>query len=665
MRTGRSARTESSPVSTMTWGTLACLTALVLVACSGCVSTPAPPAAEVAQVEFIDVTKEAGLEGAGAERCAWADYDNDGNVDVMIGAGLFRNNGDGTFTRVSDSVARGPGAWADMNNDGWLDFYNWAGTGALYRNQADGTFIQTEIPPNPHNLSMAAAWGDIDNDALVDLYVANYESGVVVPFQDLMIGNRGNDKFEVLWESPEGLWWSCRGANFADFDDDGDADLYLSNYRLQPNVLFINDGTGRFQDEAEARGVQGNPDGRVVGQTDRTPEYKTMGHTIGSCWGDLDNDADLDLVVVNFAHNWWPGQDHPMVCINSGWPAYTFTDINANDAAGIYWQESYAKGDLGDFDNDGDLDLYATTVYSGDRGDLFENDGTGKFKSIGDAKGLRTGASYQVAWADYDNDGDLDLLVAGRLFRNSGNSNSWLKVRVIGGRGSNAAAIGARVRLTAGDKVFIREVCGGNSGNQAPFVQHFGLGEYRDKVRVEVFFPSGKYGVWKTHPGKLLVARERKARMHPREMESKARQMETSALDNLARDATVAVSSTSIEWEGEGAPEAVLDGNLYTRWSSEYADNQFLIIDLGVNAQLDLINLRWEKAAPAGFEVALSSDARDWQTVSKHESGAPGPRADRIHLKRAGARFVRLDLFKRATEYGFSLYELEIWGSRQ
>ncbi len=489
---------------------------------------------------FVDVTKAVGLGSMDGGFCAWGDYDNDGDEDVMIGGRLWQNDADGTFSKARGEVAQHKGSWGDYDNDGWLDYYAIRGEGFLYHNNRDGTFtLNPNIPPNPHKLSRASAWADIDNDGFLDLYVSNYESDVSRPAPDLLFRNRGDGTFELHRTSPGGEIWSCRGVDFADFDNDGDADIYLSNYRLQPNVLLVNDGTrstgtglaGQFADEATARGVAGNPDGGHIDPTAITPKYPVMGHTIGSCWGDLNNDAVLDLLVVNFSHA-SAGQDRPMVCINSGPPDYRFTNINAGNAAGIYWQESYSKGALGDYDNDGDLDAYLATVYEGDSGDLFENDGSGHFTPRGDVLNLRTGQTYQLAWVDYDNDGDLDLMVAGGLFQNrsienssAAERNNWIKVRVIGGDGSNMSCVGARVRVivpsatstssgqtgsgsTTGDRVFIREVTAGSSSNQSPLVQHFGLGAHRDKVRVEVLFPSGKAQVWQASPGKLLVAAE-------------------------------------------------------------------------------------------------------------------------------------------------------------
>ncbi len=487
---------------------------LALALCgAGCrqlapVSAPAAPIA----VEFADVTVAAGLQDVGGETCAWGDYNDDGYVDLMAGKGLFRNNGDGTFAHVPGGP-KGEGVWADFDNDGRLDFLSLEGAGSLYRNLGGESFAAALFPANPHPSRPRAACADANNDGWADAYITTYESsfgGPIYPSLFYLATGSGAFADPVSWTGKTA--WAARGANWADFDNDGDQDLYVSNYRLMPNQLWVNDGTGKFDDQAKARGVYGVA---VAGKEPASayyPEYEYTGHTIGSCWGDLNNDGNLDLVVVNFAHPpaW---QNRTQVQISSGPPDYRFTNLNEDNKAGVYWQESYAKGALGDYDNDGDLDLYITAVYPADRGELFANLGNGTFSPVGDATGLRTANSYQVSWVDYDNDGDLDLFAANRLYRNPGNGRAWLKVNVRGGNGSNAAAIGARVRVTAGDRVQIREVCGGNSGNQDPQVQHFGLGEFSGKAKVEVFYPSGKVGRTTLKPCQTVTLSERDARI--------------------------------------------------------------------------------------------------------------------------------------------------------
>lgn len=440
------------------------------------------------ETTFEDVTAAAGL--GGGDFVAWADYDHDGDVDLVTGGYLFKNDGKGQFHPL-DSFSGSHGAWADYDNDGRLDYYATGGAGQLLRNMGNDQFEKVTFPENPHQMSRAAAWGDADNDGRVDLFVTNYEVWPTRAFPDLLFMNRSDGTFAKPVQYPPGQQWRTRGINWSDFDNDGDQDFYVSNYRLMPNQLWVNDGQGNFKDEAEQRGVLGTNDGGLESASGETPAYQYSGHTIGSCFGDINNDGHIDLIVVNFAHP--PAfQDRTMVLLNSGPPHYTFKNINEENSAGIHYQESYAKGALGDYDNDGDLDLFITTVYPNDDGTLFENDGTGHFTDVGDRAGVRGNDGYGVAWVDFDNDGDLDLSTAGKLMRNRGNSNRWLKVRAIGNGPSNHAAIGARVTVTAGQQEYVREVQAGHSGNQDPLVAHFGLADHSAPVEVRVRFPSGQ-----------------------------------------------------------------------------------------------------------------------------------------------------------------------------
>ena len=438
---------------------------------------------------FENVTAASGL--GGGSFVAWADYDNDGDTDVVTGGKLYQNNGKGQFTQVETFNGGGHGVWGDFDNDGKLDFYGLGGEGNLQRNLGDNKFEGVEIMPNVHHMSNAAAWGDANNDGFIDLFVTNYEVWPTRAFPDLMYINNGNGTFAEPVNYPLEDQWRGRGVNWSDFDNDGDQDFYVSNYRLMPNQLWINDGQGNFTDEAKQRGVIGTDDGDTHPPSGATPAYRYSGHTIGSCFGDVNNDGHIDLIVVNFAHG--PAyQDRTMVLINSGPPNYTFTNINDGNQAGIHYQESYAKGALGDYDNDGDLDIFITTVYAHNDGTLFENDGTGKFTDVGDKAGVRGKDGYGVAWADFDNDGDLDLSTSSALMRNRGNQGTWIKIRAVGDGDSNDAAIGARITVTAGEKTYVREVQAGNGGNQNPLLTHFGLGKHEGAVNVQVRFPSGK-----------------------------------------------------------------------------------------------------------------------------------------------------------------------------
>jgi hypothetical protein len=167
---------------------------------------------------------------------------------------------------------------------------------------------------------------------------------------------------------------------------------------------------------------------------------------------------------------------------------------------GVFYQESYASPAAGDYDNDGDLDLYFTTVYgtaSFGRPNypvLFRNDGAFTFADATEPAGLaQQPPTYQAAWADFDNDGDLDLATAGKLFVNEGTSAHWLEVHLEGdGTKVNRSAIGAQVRVLLPDRTLTRQVeAGTGEGNQNDLTLHFGLGDHATPVRLEVTWPGG------------------------------------------------------------------------------------------------------------------------------------------------------------------------------
>jgi enediyne biosynthesis protein E4 len=263
---------------------------------------------------------------------------------------------------------------------------------------------------------------------------------------------------------------------------------------LQPNLLWKNDGKGKFTDVAKTHGAMGNE------------KLGCYGHTIGSAWGDLDNDGHLDLFVGNFSHP--PDyQDRSQFLRNKGPKGkYHFEDMTKT--AKLRWQESYASPTLGDFDNDGWLDIYFTTVYPGDKSVLYRNRGQWIFSEIKDGGGLSLPQSYQAAWADFDNDGQLDIVTGGKLFRNLGTKNHWLKIRLEGTGKTNRAAIGSQVRITLGEQTLTRQVEGATGqGNQNDLTLHFGLGVRTDPVEVEIRWTDGTKQIAKTAVDRLLIVK--------------------------------------------------------------------------------------------------------------------------------------------------------------
>ncbi|MDG2124161.1 MAG: VCBS repeat-containing protein, partial [Verrucomicrobiales bacterium] len=234
-----------------------------------------------AAVLFENRSAQLGVSG-GNEAC-WFDFNNDGWVDICAGGKVYRNNGGESFTEIAS-----PGACvaADFNNDGFVDLYSWSGR-QIYRNTGGSGFQPIAMPALPTGSSIGAAWGDFNGDGFVDLYVGGYEAWPAETYADFILTNRNGTSFELTWSE---VRYRARGVTACDFDRDADVDVYVSNYRLQPNILWRNQGDGTFGDV--------------------TGEYNALatspgfggGHSIGSCWGDFDEDGNVDLFAGNFAH---------------------------------------------------------------------------------------------------------------------------------------------------------------------------------------------------------------------------------------------------------------------------------------------------------------------------------------------------------------------------
>ena len=486
---------------------------------------------------FVDITADVGIDfkhaggidkrvipavvGSGA---AFADYDNDGDLDLYIvnsstkhdtGTGnprnaLYQNNGNSTFTDVTNEAGVGNPVWgmgaafADYDNDGDLDLYvaNYKAN-AFFRNEGSGSFIKFSSKAGSIGhvgFGSAVAWGDYDNDGYLDLYVANYLDYGKLPRGDevffpydwygqsnVLLLNKGDGGFIDVTESARvgGGFHLTLGASFADYDSDGDLDIYLANDTNQ-NILYRNNSDGTFTN------------------TNGTDERSHTGDTrggMGITWGDYDNDGDLDLFVTN-----WLDENNVLYRNNSDG---TFTDVSAQ--SGIF-ESGLGKTCWGteffDYDNDGDLDLFIAcghidpaTWESSSQSDIFlENNGNGTFTDISESVGIRSvpnGTGRGLAVGDYDNDGDLDLLVVNCgegavLFRNDGgNQNNWLKILTIG-KTSNRNGIGARIELTAGKSRQIREVISGSSYlSQSSLEIEFGLGKASVVDQIRILWPSG------------------------------------------------------------------------------------------------------------------------------------------------------------------------------
>ena len=474
---------------------------VVIVLVAGCVlfagitlAEPTGQKAPATTIRFEDVTEKMGLTGfvnsADFWAVAWGDFDNDGWVDLYVPGGLWRNDRGVRFIKVegppsASDVQQISGIWGDYDNDGYLDLYCFSTqqipSAKLYRNIKGKKFIDVtekmKIPHRPMKTCLGAAWGDFNSDGYLDLYVGGYggDGGGYQP--DCILMNDAGKSFKLTWKTKDKNR-PARGIIACDFDEDGDLDVYVSNYRLVPNLLWVNDGKGGFKEVAKLYGVAGDGD------------LGAWGHTIGSAWGDLDNDGLFDLFVGNFSHP--PAyQDRPKFYRNLG-PDGKFHFKDLSKKVGLRWQESYATPALADFNNDGYLDFFLTTSYTGGNV-LYRNNGDWSFTEVTGEANIVTGPNEQAAWADYDNDGDLDLFTGGKFFQNQGSRNNWLKVRIEGNGKVNRSGIGTQVRIKTKNGILTRQVEGATGeGNQNDLTLHFGLGSRKEPVELLITWPGGQ-----------------------------------------------------------------------------------------------------------------------------------------------------------------------------
>jgi hypothetical protein len=398
---------------------------------------------------------------------AFGDYDNDGDLDILvtdmsIGIFLHQNKGNGTFTDVSltsglnaTGISQGL-ALGDYDNDGWLDIYVTGKGGILYHNDGDATFtdVTSHAGVVGRQYSNGSIFGDYDNDGYLDIYVTSFEGNV-------LFHNNGNGTFTDVTETTGVSGPSSYNVVFGDYDNDGDLDLYVPYPGA--NHLYKNNGDGTFTDVTEIAGV-GHAGGSTV-----------------AVFGDYDNDGDLDFYVGG------TGEGDNVLYQNNG--DGTFTDVTKSVGIQSIGVEKNAA--FGDYDNDGDLDLYITSSPSV----LYRNNGDGTFTNIAVEAGVDDRESYGVTMGDYDNDGDLDICVAARpdviLYRNEGNwYNHWLHIKTVG-TVSNWSGIGARVKVVSGELSQIREVSGGSGICQDSLPVEFGLGDHTKADVIEIRWPSG------------------------------------------------------------------------------------------------------------------------------------------------------------------------------
>jgi hypothetical protein len=439
---------------------------------------------------FTNVTNEMGLSEVIAGRVAWADYDNDGFDDLLLnGSRLFHNENGENFLEITSSVftdtLRGNGAiWADMNNDGLLDIVT-KDPEALWL-QEEYSFEKSANAIIDNGVSTEGMGiADFDGDGFLDIYYANYQSANYVNNNDELWKNNGDGTFEQAIESfgllpKDKIPRAGRGVNACDFDLDGDIDIYVSNYRLQENFFFINNGNGKFSNKAREFGVAGE---EIEGW---------WGHTIGSEWGDYDCDGDFDLITANLAHPRYIDFSNKTKLYENKNGIF----VDRREFSGIKFNETQSEPCWADFDNDGYLDLLITCVYENHPSVLYHNNQDGTFTDISYLAGVRHLNGWGVACTDFDNNGTIDILLSGgevQLFNNvTQNDNNWITLNIKGR--SHIDGIGTKILYIANDKKMIREIQGGKgTSNQHSLQQHFGFGTTEPPYKFKINYQSNKW----------------------------------------------------------------------------------------------------------------------------------------------------------------------------
>jgi hypothetical protein len=492
------------------------------------------------------VTSKKYIVEAKGSGVAFFDYDQDGWLDIYLTNGvrfeetyepgkapiqhLFKNNRDGTFTDVTEKAGLGRTGWGtgvcvgDYDNDGWDDlFCCFWGHNILWHNNGDGTF--TDVTRKAGLWEDRVRWGsgctwlDYDRDGLLDLFVCNYIeldiTKVPVPGatgycqwkgipvmcgprglpggMNILYHNNGDGTFTDVSEKAgilkPGPRYSITGVSY-DFDNDSWPDIYVA-VDSEPSILFHNNKDGTFTDISVMAGCAYNEDGQ---------EQAGMGVGVG----DYDCDGWLDIFKTNFT------DDTPDLYHNNG--DGTFTDVTFVAGLGVNTQYVCWGAGFMDYDNDGWADIFHVTghVYPEIENYhldatfktpriVYRNLGNGKFKDVSAQMGpgvTERFSSRGCAFGDYDNDGDLDVLVLNMndrfsLLRNDGgNKNNWIKLKLIGTH-CNRTAVGARARVVTGKHTQIDEVhCGTSVMSQSDLRLHFGLGDAKEIDSIEIKWPT-------------------------------------------------------------------------------------------------------------------------------------------------------------------------------
>lgn len=443
---------------------------------------------------------------------AWADIDQDNWLDLLVGGQLYKNN-QGIFEKISrriplDKRWRFASLFIDMDNDGNQDIVCLGREASyLFLNDGTGTFSKTKlnIPPlqNPRAFSVA----DINQDQFPDLVVAQLWSRYPTPLPNYLFLNNGKLGFQNitkrLYPNHKGNFnfsdtnRRSRGTQFTDYDLDGDVDLFITNYFLEKDEFYQNNGDGHFT--------------KIEAPEELDKRNKNANHGTGVDWYDYDNDGDFDLLLPQLAHaNYMELHGHKTTTI--------FKNENGTFKAakntGIQYEETHSGAAFGDVNNDGLVDLLTTAFYNCHYIDFYLQQKNHTFNMYTHQAGLaKISSSSDACFVDFNNDGLLDIAMGKdgqlSLFKNvQTNNNKWLKIS-LNSISANHFGIGTIVKIYTSKNIYTQEVNAGRGQlMQKPTTLHFGLGGNKKIKKVEVHWPNGKvqqYKKLKTNRSYLLI----------------------------------------------------------------------------------------------------------------------------------------------------------------
>lgn len=474
---------------------------------------------------FRDITNTVGIDtNLGNSVIAWADVDKDGFQDLLTQTKFYKNEGGVSFSDQTLKIGYGGSNGAmflDVDNDDDLDiiaFFPSGDSGIFYKNIGGLNFTKVKaigLKSLPSLSSFSAA--DLDGDGFPEIFVGQLWGAYPEPYPNYLFKNNGNGVFTditnklypnhngtanfpekvVCKAGDQATWLSngntnrrSRGSSFVDYDNDGDMDLYVTNYFLEPDEFFRNNGDGTFTDVIGAKGIDKN--------------NSSSNHGTGIDFGDYNNDGNFDILLPQFSHPAFAVQyNHRNTTVyeNLGGPNYDFKDLNSanemvNPPSGIQYEETYSGGSWGDVNNDGLLDFYISVFYGCRYVKLYLQNTDHTFGLKTYYYGLqKLNTGEDATWVDYNNDGLLDLCSGDegriRLFKNEGKKdNQFITLDLKSGK-ENLYAIGAKVIVYSGGQKLTRQITAGRGvRHQSPYRLHFGLGK-NSIEKIEVYWPDG------------------------------------------------------------------------------------------------------------------------------------------------------------------------------